>query len=83
MSSHPCLPLPCLPACQDIGVNSEVLSESFGDEYPLLVDVINSLLIDVGATAAAAVFIVGAAVLLLLCCYCAWWCAVNAAGAIG
>lgn len=30
----------------DIGVNSEVLSESFGDEYPLLVDVINSLLID-------------------------------------
>lgn len=32
---------------QDDGVNSEVLSESFGDEYPLLVDIINSLLVDV------------------------------------
>lgn len=28
-------------------MNSEVLSENFGDEYPLLVDVINSLLVDV------------------------------------
>ncbi len=28
-------------------MNSEVLSESFGDEYPLLVDIINSLLVDV------------------------------------
>lgn len=32
---------------QDVGVNSESLSESFGEEYPLLVDVINSLLMDV------------------------------------
>ncbi|CAM9203501.1 unnamed protein product [Ascophyllum nodosum] len=30
----------------DVGVNSEVLSESFGEQYPLLVDVINSLLMD-------------------------------------
>lgn len=32
---------------QDVGVNSEILAEHFGDEYHLLVDVINSLLIDV------------------------------------
>ncbi|CAM9655390.1 unnamed protein product, partial [Sphacelaria rigidula] len=30
----------------NIGVNSEVLSEKFGDDYPLLVDVVNSLLFD-------------------------------------
>eukprot|EP00752_Nemacystus_decipiens_P003041 g2819.t1 len=30
----------------DDGVNSEVLSENFGEEYPLLVDIINSLLVD-------------------------------------
>lgn len=28
-------------------MNSEVLSEKFGDDYPLLVDVVNSLLFDV------------------------------------
>lgn len=32
---------------KNIGVNSEVLSEKFGDDYPLLVDVVNSLLFDV------------------------------------
>lgn len=40
-------------------MNSEVLSESFGEEYPLLVDIINSLLVDVS----------GWIVLLLLCKY--------------
>lgn len=34
-----------------MGVSSDTLSESFGDEYPLLVDVINSLLVDVSDTA--------------------------------
>lgn len=32
---------------QDLGVSSDALTENFGDEFPLLVDVINSLLADV------------------------------------